>query len=346
VRASNAKCWLTVLGALCLAIAGEARADDSLWSFSLTRGPGAESCPEDAALTAEAEAIAGRTVFGESNRRIEGAIERTESGHAAVLRVFAVDGAELGERAFSSEGESCDELGHAIALGLALIADGGLEPPVEAPIEEPAVEEPRPPIERPDPEPASRLSAPDLSRIVPSDERGPSLALSGGAVLGQLPRVALSLGLHGRVMLARRISAEAMIAAALPAGAEVAPDASAEFWSIELALAFCPYDDRAGGVSFAVCGGLAGGVIVSNAIGFPIAEDEIGFHGGPLAGLRLSVGVAESLAAELLATVEVDLVGTDFVLRRGTAIEPVYEVFPVLARLAVGLAIDLGSLGD
>lgn len=348
VRPSNAKCWLTVLGALCLAIealSGEARADDTLWSFVLTRGPGAESCPEDAALTAEAEAIAGRAVFGESSRRIEGTIERTGTGHSAVLRVFATDGSMLGERAFSSEGPSCDELGHAIALGLALIADGGLEPPAQEVEASPPEPPPPPVVERPD-EPASMLSAPDLSRIVPSDERGPSLALSGGAVLGQLPRVALSLGLHGRLMLARRISAEVMVAAALPAGAEVPPDAVAEFWSIEMAFAFCPYDDHAARVSFAVCGGLAGGVIVSNAIGFPIAEDEIGFHAGPLAGLRLSVGVAESLAAELLATLEVDLVGTEFVLRRGSAVEPVYEVFPVLARLAVGLAIDLGSLGD
>jgi hypothetical protein len=343
VRASNAKCWLAGLAAFW--IAAEARADDPAWTFALVRGLGAESCPDEAALTAEAETIAGRTVFGASDRRIEGAIERTETGYAAALRVFEADGSLLGERAFSSEGESCDELGHALALGLALIADGGLEPPAEAPPPEPEPEH-APFIAPPPLEPASMLSPPDLSRVIPRDERGPSIALSGAALIGELPRVALSLALHGRLMLARTVSAEAMIAAALPAEVEVPPDAAAEFWSMRIDLAVCPYDDSAGRVSFAVCGGAAGGLIVSHAIGIPVAQDELGFHAGPLAGVRLSVRIADALAAELLATVEVDLVGTEFVVLRGTAIEPVYEVFPVIARLGLGLAVDLATVSD
>jgi hypothetical protein len=340
VRRSNAKCDLGALS-MVLLVASPAAADDG-WRLTLVRGDGAEACPDEAALIAEAESIAGRAVFGaENTRRIDGSIERTDSGFHAVVRVFDEAGTALGERGFTSEGESCDELGHALALGIALIVDGGLVPADEpAPVEDP------PRVIRPGPrrEPAAMLDRPDMSRVVPhEDPRGPMFGVSVGATLGELPSVALSLGAHARVMLGRRYSAEAAVVAALPAAEPVPPDASAEFWSLGLELAICPYDDRAGGMAFAICAGGAVGLIVSRAVGFPRAENALGFHAGPLAGARLSVTLAEGLALELLATLEVDLVGTDFTVIRGGVSERIYEVFPVIARLSLGLALDLGA---
>jgi hypothetical protein len=98
------------------------------------------------ALAAEVEARLGRPIFrdpADAEISVEG---RAEPGTAptrwrAVLKITDRGGNVLGERVVASNAEACDELGHVVAVTLALMIDPVTEPPPAAEVPE----EPEPP---------------------------------------------------------------------------------------------------------------------------------------------------------------------------------------------------------
>lgn len=85
------------------------------------------------------EARLGRPVFGapgEAAILVEGRAERTAEGWRAEVRLAGADGTAAGERVLVSRAESCDALGEAVVVAVALMIDPGAGPggaAVEAP---------------------------------------------------------------------------------------------------------------------------------------------------------------------------------------------------------------------
>lgn len=126
-------------GAEILALIAIAVAAPMSSSLSWVRLEGAESCVAPSALAAEVEQRLGRPVFRsptEADLAVEGRAERGDGVWRAVLRLTDRSGAVLGDRTVESRAASCDELGHVVAVTLALMIDP-LAPP------EPAVVAPR-----------------------------------------------------------------------------------------------------------------------------------------------------------------------------------------------------------
>ncbi len=121
--------------------------------LSLERGPGAESCPDEAALRARVEELAAKPVFaaaGRAKRNVRVKIESSGEGFAAALEI---DGAS---RQIDDSGPGCEVLGEALAVtvGILLDAQPARNKP-KAPVDEPA----RPAAAPPEPpEPSVRLT--------------------------------------------------------------------------------------------------------------------------------------------------------------------------------------------
>lgn len=125
-------------------------------TLSWVRLDGAESCVAAPALAREVEATLGRPVFvapGTADLAVEGRVERLPAGGwRASLRLLEADGASLGDRTVDSPEAACTELGHMVALTVALLIDPE-GPPAPVP---PAP--PPEPVAAPEPPPAPRWS--------------------------------------------------------------------------------------------------------------------------------------------------------------------------------------------
>jgi hypothetical protein len=117
-------CATTV--ALFLAAAQAQAASAHGIDFAVERGPGAERCPDRDALAARvgkhlADAPGGKRA--QVAERVAVTIVRTDQGYVATL---ATSGGEGGMRRLIDRSEDCAGLVEALALTLAMIADGGL----------------------------------------------------------------------------------------------------------------------------------------------------------------------------------------------------------------------------
>src|SRR5689334_19228900 len=101
-----------ILGAACLAFAGDARADEPRVAVSLNwiRLPGAEDCIDAAELARTVEQQLGRSIFVSptwATRVIEGWSEPADNGWRVFLRASDAEGNASGQREFTTAGESC-----------------------------------------------------------------------------------------------------------------------------------------------------------------------------------------------------------------------------------------------
>lgn len=92
---------------------------------------GAESCVSGPELARRVEARLGRPVFGapgEAALLVEGRAERTAEGWRATVGLTGPDATAAGERVLVSRAETCDALGDAVVVAVALMIDpvGGL----------------------------------------------------------------------------------------------------------------------------------------------------------------------------------------------------------------------------
>ena len=106
-------------------------------AFDLVRGPGAERCPDHAALAAQVAKRLSQT--GAVARlpvadRVSIAIERTAGGHMATVSALGIEG---GTRKLVDASNDCAGLGEALVLTLSMIADGRPVPPPSPPVAPP-----------------------------------------------------------------------------------------------------------------------------------------------------------------------------------------------------------------
>jgi hypothetical protein len=173
-----------------------------------TRGPGAESCPDESALRQAVAARLGKDPFDDDPRVVRIAVEKTRRGFSATIQIRDADGTLRGERALASPASTCTELGAALAAALSVAFE---RPHVAAPEPEPSPV--APPIAPPAAPPPAEAPAP-----APPPAPGPKLhvetALASGGAFGAAPSGAFSflasvavagssasLGLEGRTDL-------------------------------------------------------------------------------------------------------------------------------------------------
>lgn len=114
-------------------------------TLSWVRLDGAESCVAAPELAAEVETRLGRAVFvppADAVVAVEGHVEHTEGVWRGVLRMTDHGGTVLGERVVESRAATCEELGHVVAVTLALLIDPDPAPAEPAPPPPPALPPP------------------------------------------------------------------------------------------------------------------------------------------------------------------------------------------------------------
>jgi hypothetical protein len=147
-----------------------ASGEDGEW-FTVTRAPGAESCPDAVALRARVEQVRGQQTTGAAS-----AYHVAFAQQAGVFRASIRVGSSSSVRTLHDRGVSCAALEQATAVTLALLLDSeaAAEPSSEAPL-------PSPPPARP----ASLVPAsPAPAREPPSARL--TLSLGGSALAGVL----------------------------------------------------------------------------------------------------------------------------------------------------------------
>lgn len=313
-------------------------------------------CPDDAALRARIEQMLSGPPRGEGTVRVTGTIEERAAGLSLTLTTDFRGQVERREL----EAPSCDELGEATAILLAIALEPELEDTLESPMkpesesESNAVPEPEaipdpPPSEPNAPEaPTERATTPtDASGPAPTSDAPteprrrlpkPSLALRIAALaeLGALPGPTggphLALGLHWR-----RLRLE-VHGAYLAPRLDVVAGQGALYQAGTGGVRACGRP-RAGAVEFPLCGGIEGGAVRGATRGFDPPRSANAPWLGPLA----SVGVARRWGrVGLWAALE----GAAPVLRGEFVFEGEvrFGSFPVTGRALLGLEIISNSV--
>jgi hypothetical protein len=200
-------------------------------SLTYARGPGAEGCPDEAAIRSSVSARLGYDPFrAGAERRISATITRTGKVLRAEVELRDATGKVTGSRRISSTKNDCSELAAAMSLAMSIAIDpqsqtrpapapAPLPPPAPAP---PPVENPTPELVPPappelEPAPAPPSPARALDRAAPWSSPGPALRhyppesppssdsiqvrLSAGGVasLGTEPGLALGVIVHAGI---------------------------------------------------------------------------------------------------------------------------------------------------
>jgi hypothetical protein len=110
-------------------------------SLEVTRGPGAEQCPDAAALGAAAEHLARIRLFvpGPSSTRLTVAVSHDDSGYHATIVAY---GAVTGSREFTSYEATCTELADKVAFALTVLLEPDVPDPAPGSAPAPAPTEP------------------------------------------------------------------------------------------------------------------------------------------------------------------------------------------------------------
>ncbi len=208
------------------------------------RGAEADACPDGAWLRDEVTRRLRRDPFDDDGpRSIEAVVDRVGPGWRAVLRVRDREGALLGERTLTREGDRCEPIVEASALAIALAVDP------DATIEEmPRAPVPRVPTRRP-----RRPAAPPRPPARPV-----SFGIQGGVVVGLTPSVAPAAGFGVAVELSPLWSLRGHVDLA-PALAS--DDPRFAFGFTRAAALGCVDPARGDSLRLSLCAGASGAVI-------------------------------------------------------------------------------------
>ena len=216
--------WLLALGGgLLAALLAPAALAFPTSRLVYARGPGAEQCPDQAAVR---DAVASRLgydpFFPNSDKTIVARILRDEKGLRGQVELVDEHGAQLGLRELTAEADQCAELVRAMALSISIAIDPkSAETYAQGPPDEPETEAKEP---SPEPEPVhpkATQAAPSEAKpkaASPRTARPPSVQVSAGVgvmgVFNDAPQATLaglgfarlrrswwSLALEGRVDL-------------------------------------------------------------------------------------------------------------------------------------------------
>ncbi|MCB9636649.1 MAG: hypothetical protein H6721_31450 [Sandaracinus sp.] len=174
-----------MLVALLASLPGAALADDV--ALRWTRGDGADACWDQREVEAAVREQLGRDPFvATAERVLEAHVAPSAEGMELVILERSRTGAPAARRALVAP--SCDELGSAAALAIAVVIDprGALAPPAVVPTAEPAPEPET--VAPPEPEPLETHAAEPAGAPI-------ELFVAAGVRFTGLPSVAPSVGL-------------------------------------------------------------------------------------------------------------------------------------------------------
>jgi len=171
--------------------------------LTYSRGPGAETCPDESELR---KAVAARLgydpFFPWANKTIEAAITRGKRGFHGEVKVLDADGLVRGARALDATSHDCSDMVRALALAISIALDDlGVEAPAALvepapapPDTTPAASSPSPPSSAPSPDrPPPEAPPPERRVIAVSLWLGPDLSF------GTAPDPALGLQIDLRL---------------------------------------------------------------------------------------------------------------------------------------------------
>ncbi|MFO0603542.1 MAG: hypothetical protein U0324_10235 [Polyangiales bacterium] len=153
-----------------LAVPAAAAADPSGVRLGWTRGEGAETCADAAALTDAVRARLGRDPSADAGERpLEGSVARAGDAWTVQLYLRTREGALLGARSLSSTSAACEPVVGAATLAVALMIDpdAATRPRDPPPPAAPAPSPPATPAPPPAPPPAPALVTPVPSPALP-----------------------------------------------------------------------------------------------------------------------------------------------------------------------------------
>ncbi|HVR21062.1 MAG TPA: hypothetical protein VMS65_15225 [Polyangiaceae bacterium] len=227
-------------------LSGTAQADEGA-AVVVTRGAGAEHCPDGPELSERVQSVRGQAETNPS-ARYEVAFARDASGLSASIR--SSRGAS--SRVLRDAGPSCSALAQATAVTLALLFDSNT---VETP-------EPTPPPATPRVDSESTAAEPPPKASTTSA----TLSLGGGALAGVLAPVVPAFTADGGIELAHfRTSLGAL--AVFPHSTELAPGVVRQSLASGYArTCFSPV--RGSLLRFDVCTGIYAGILKGEGLGF------------------------------------------------------------------------------
>lgn len=290
-----------------------------------TRAPGAESCPDGAAIEADVARRLGANPFRhDAAGAIDVHVSYEQGVWTAAIQFRPSDGPP-GSRSVTSTAPTCESL--ALAAGLAISLT--IRERASAEPEPPAPESPRCP-ECPPPEPP---------RALPDEREHAAVFLAGTAALGVLPRAAFGPSIVGRVPLGERVSVSGTMTF-LPEQRVNAANASFGFGATYGGLVPCFAFLDGELASASVCASLLAGalhVVVRDAT--PLGPGARMWAAGAL-GLRLDWNPSGPwhvvLGADALARIQ----RHDYVVERGAGADTVFTEPAVGALLSLGVGVE------
>lgn len=242
-------------------------------------------CPGEAAVRAEIERLAGRSLGAGTGATLHAAAVVSHGPRGWRAKIALIEDGEL-PREREIEGETCAEVADAAAVIVALAIDSAAgvlpPPPLSVPLPPPPLSEPLPPplphiawrprppafrLARPEARPAARSASP--RRAAKSFDLG--FKTMGGVDFRSLPAPAVGFGLGAFVSLSRN-RIEVFVAGWLPevAAAPQRPYAGAD---ISLVVGGARYCRLLVGspLGLAGCGGIEIGAMTATSFGVPVS---------------------------------------------------------------------------
>jgi hypothetical protein len=313
VRTGMRRTVSSVLFAVFACLSTWSRASFAALNLGVERGPGAEDCPETAALAAQIARIRGRDDTHATTVYVVG-FKRTGTELSAVIRVGGTS-----VRVLSVRGQSCKAIAQAAAVTLAMLIDSDDSTP------RPAVDKPKPPAET---KPTLRSPAREVQDSHTDIAGGPAVGVA--ALVGVLGPIAPALSAEGELRVGRfrgGIGALWGLERTLPLG-----PGSVRESLIAGTFRGCLGITNDPALRLDLCAGLFGGVLGATAQGF----DENLTHRRPWLVLPVELSLARlsgPIGWELSASALTVLVEHDFAIDGVSGVA--YHAPPVAGMLSL-----------
>jgi hypothetical protein len=319
--------------ALACSHAGVARAEPAAVKLEYSRGPGAETCPDDAGLRAGVTARLAYDPFRDvAATTVVASVLARRKELRARIELRDAGGTVIGSRELVSPESDCSELARAVALAIAIAIDpvSVLRVPAQAPavpLVPPVATEPPPAATTAPPPVAPPPRAPVAPSVaVPARDEGPRLRSAAALLLGAGPTPRLSPG--ARLGIGARW---AVVSSTIEASALWPTSASAATGEVRALVVLGSAVPCLHQGPLLACGVLSAGPLRGE--GASSATTIFAAVGGR-AGAEIPLGRALALAL----SVEADVSLTPTSLRRGGA--EVFHTPPVFGALAAGVTGD------
>ncbi len=307
-----------------------AEAEQPRASLVVTRAPGAEDCPDTAAVSARIRPlmrseIVGATSDVQPDTWIQVELVRELAGYRAVI---SARGKRQGTRTIDDVSESCASIADALAITLVMLLDPEPARPAMPPLQPPLEDVRLPPLPNPPPPPA-RVREPFLR---------PGGEANGGAAIGVLHHAAPLLEGGPRLGLGSR----AILAAG---GGFVFPDrAPLGGRSVKLDLTYAylragAWILESGATDLAFVVGPLLGSLGGEGSGFDVPGTRHLLWGAATAGAELFASLAPPFAWSARLLVLVPLVNQGFSVVRAGETERAFRTPSLGGLLSVGLSV-------